>query len=277
MIRKPIHPVLQGGPLLIAHRGGRALMPENTLAAFLEAAARWQADMIEMDVRASADGHCVVIHDATVDRTTDGRGNVAHMTLEQLQSLDAAYHFTRDQGRTFPLRGQGIRIPTVQEVLAALPEMRLTIELKEAAAQRPLFRAIEEYRATTRVIAAGERNAFRTLMSTYPGPKSASLEESLPFFFMHRLFLGGAFRVPADVVQTCEIYRGWRIVTPRFVRDLHRQGLHVHVWTVNEVADMNRLLDWGVDGLVTDYPDRLAEVLHRRFQRPLPPALQPST
>ena len=273
MVNRTIHPALQGGPLLIAHRGGSALMPENTLAAFLDAAQRWQADMIELDVRASADGHCVVIHDATVDRTTNGTGAVAGMTLAELQALDAGYRFSPDAGRTFPLRGQGIRIPTIEEVFAALPEMRMTVESKSADAQAPLFRAIEEYKATQRVIAAGERNAYRTMFHSYRGPKSASLEEGLPFLLMHRVFLARFGNVPADVVQTCEIYKGRRILTPRLVRDFHRRGILVHVWTVNEESDMNRLLDWGVDGLVTDRPDRLAMILHQRYQRPLPPAL----
>ena len=273
MSRRTVHPVLQGGPLLIAHRGGSALMPENTLPAFLAASERWRADMIELDVRATADGHCVVIHDATVDRTTDGTGDVAGMTLAELQQLDAGFHFSPDGGATFPLRGQGIRVPTIDEVFSALPDMRITIEVKSADAQTPLFRTIHEFRATGRVIAAGERNAYRTQFGQYSGAKSASLEEAMPFFLMHKFLVARLGRVPADVVQTCEVYRGRRILSERLVRDFHRAGVMVHVWTVNETADMERLLDWGVDGLVTDRPDRLARVLHRRYGRPLPPAL----
>lgn len=274
MKQADLHPVLRGGPLLIAHRGGRGLMPENTMPAFLDAAERWQADMIELDVHASADGHCVVIHDPTVDRTTDGTGPVASKTLAELQKLDAGYHFTPDGGQTFPMRGRGARIPRIEEVLEALPGMRLTIELKTAAAQAPLLRAIAQFKAKDRVIVAGERNAFRTQLHVYDGPKSASLEEALPFFLAHRVFASRFARIPADVVQTCEVYRGWRIVRPRLVRDLHRAGIPIHVWTVNAVADMERLLDWGVDGIITDFPDRLATVLHRRYGRPLPPPLQ---
>jgi glycerophosphoryl diester phosphodiesterase len=246
-------------------------MPENTMAAFLDAQQHWRSDMIELDVHASADGHCVVIHDATVERTTNGRGAVADMTLAELQALDAAYHFSRDGGRTFPLRGQGVRIPTIEAVLAGLPGMPLTVELKTAAAQAPLLRAIEKFQATERVIIAGERKAFRTQIGAYRGAKSACLEEALPFFVMHKLRMARIASVPADVVQTCEVYRGRRILSERLVRDFHRRGLMVHVWTVNEVEDMQRLLDWGVDGLVTDYPDRLARVLHLRNGRPLPP------
>src|SRR5688572_18850985 len=163
MMRRPIHPALQGGPLLIAHRGGAGLMPENTLAAFISASDDWAADMIELDVHASADGHCVVIHDDTLERTTSGSGPVAARTLAQLKSLDAGYHFTRDGGRTFPFRGLGITIPTIEEVLERLPKMRLTIEVKTGAAQRPLFAAVERFNATDRVIAAGMYDRDRTL------------------------------------------------------------------------------------------------------------------
>jgi glycerophosphoryl diester phosphodiesterase len=259
--------------MLVAHRGGAGLKPENTLAAFLDADSLWQADMIELDVHATADGHCVVIHDATVDRTTNGTGAVAAMTLAELQTLDAGYRFTPDGGRTFPFRGQGIRISTIEEVFAALPGMPLTIELKTASAQLPLFRAIAEYRATERVVAAGERNAFRTMFSSYRGPISASLEQALPFYLMHRVGLSGLSWLRADVVQMPEIYRGRRMLTPRLVKDLHARGVHVQVWTVNEIADMHRLLEWGVDGLISDYPDRRARVLHVRVGRPLPPGL----
>ena len=266
--------VLAGSPLLIAHRGGSALKPENTLAAFLDADALWKADMIELDVHATADGHCVVIHDPTVDRTTNGTGAVAAMTLAELQALDAGYRFSQDGGRTFPLRGQGVHVPTIEEVFAALPAMRFTVEVKTPAAQSPLFRAITEYRATERVVAAGERNAFRTLFHAYRGAISASLEQALPFYVMHRMRLGTLAPMRADVLQIPEYYRGRRMLTPRLVRDLHARGVLLHVWTVNEAADMHRLLDWGVDGLITDQLDRAASILNERAGRPLPPALR---
>lgn len=265
------HPLLAGAPLLIAHRGGAALYPENTLYAFTRAHSLWQADMLELDVRASADGHCVVIHDDTVDRTTNGTGAVASMTLAELRALDAAWHFTRDGGRTFPLRGRGVAIPTFDEVLRALPAMPITVEVKTGAAQRPLFDAIRAARAGARVIAAGAFEADRTLFHEWTGALSASTEQGKRFYKLHRLGLGRWARLGAHVAQSPEEWDGRRIVTPRFVRDVHRAGAHLHVWTVNEVADMERLLDWDVDGLVTDRPDRLARVLHARVGRPLPP------
>ncbi|HEX6134551.1 MAG TPA: glycerophosphodiester phosphodiesterase [Longimicrobiales bacterium] len=265
------HSVLAGAPLLIAHRGGSGLAPENTLNAFVNGARRWAADMIELDVRASADGHCVIMHDATVDRTTDGSGAVAAKTLAELRALDAGFHFTADGGRTFPFRGQGVTVPTIDEVLEALPATRLTVEVKSAAAQTPLFAAIRRFNASGRVIAAGMYDRDRTLFGTYDGAISGSLEELKPFWLRHRLRLGWLKRPPADVVQIPEIWEGRRLVTPRFVRDLRRHGVPLHVWTVNDPADMHRLLDWGVSGILSDRPDILGRVLHERVGRPLAP------
>ena len=265
------HPLLAGAPLLIAHRGGSALYPENTLHAFTRANELWQADMLELDVHATADGHCVVIHDPTVDRTTNGTGAVAAMTLAELQQLDAAHNFTRDGGRTFPLRGQGITVPTIDEVLRALPDMPVTVEVKTGAAQRPLFDALDAAGARDRIILASAYDRDRTIFHEWTGALSASVEQGRRFYALHRLYCGRFGSMRAHVAQTPETWGRRRIVTPRFVRDVHRSGAHVHVWTVNETADMERLLDWGVDGLVTDRPDRLARLLHERNGRPLPP------
>ena len=267
-------PALGTPPLLIAHRGGAGCAPENTLAAFESAARDWSADMVELDVRVTADGHCVVIHDPTVDRTTDGTGEVAQLTRAQLQQLDAGYRFTPDGGRTFPYRGRGVGIPTIDEVLRTLPELRVTVEVKQGTAQAGLFAAIGRLQAQGRVIAAGMYDADRSAFATYPGALSASREQLRRFYIAHRLHLAGRVRLPADVVQICETWRGLRLLTPRLVRELHEQGKHVHVWTVNQEADMHRLLDWQVDGIISDFPDRLARVLHERTGRPLPPGLR---
>lgn len=268
------HPVVMGAPLLIAHRGGAALVPENTLEAFRQAAELWDSDMIELDVHASADGHCVVIHDPTVDRTTDGTGEVAAMTLEELRRLDAGYAFSPDGGRSHPYRGRGLTIPTLDEVFEALPEMRFTVELKTPAAQRPFFEAVRRADAYDRVIAASQHEYQRTLFGTWPGPVSSSTEQLRAFWPFHVTRLAFLHAPDVDVVQMPELWNGRRILTPRLVEDVHAHGIHVHVWTVNEVDDMERLLDWGVDGIMTDHPDRLAEVLHRRVARPLPPGLR---
>ncbi len=259
---QPMAPVLAGGPLLVAHRGGAGLAPENTLAAFRQAVERWPVDMMELDVHATADGHCVVIHDPTVDRTTDGQGAVAEMSLAELQALDAGYRFELDGEH--PFRGQGVRIPTLDEVMEALPGMRLTIEVKAEAVQTLLFDAIRRHGARDRVVAAGIHDRVRTLFGSYDGAISASAEMIRTFWVFHWLRLARFRPIGADVVQAPEREGRVRVVTPRFIRDLHAQGVPVHVWTVNETEDMHRLLDWGVDGIITDRPDRLAAVLSDR-------------
>jgi len=266
--------MLARSPLLIAHRGGSGLAPENTLAAFEPASRAWAADMIELDVRATADGHCVVIHDPTVDRTTDGVGEVGALSLAALREFDAGHRFTADGGRTFPFRGRGITIPTIEEVLEALPGVALTVEVKTGAAQAPLFAAIERFGAAARVIAAGMHDRDRTLFGGYSGAISASAEQVATFIRFYALRLARLWRLDADVVQIPEYHGQRRIVTQRLVSALHAQGIPVHVWTVNVESDMHRLLDWGVDGLLSDRPDTLARVLHRRVGRPLPPGTE---
>jgi glycerophosphoryl diester phosphodiesterase len=261
--------VLRGAPLLIAHRGGSGLAPENTLAAFRNGVERWGADMIELDVHASADGECVVIHDDTLDRTTNGTGPVAALPLARLRQLDAGHHFTADAGRTFPFRDRGVTVPTFAEVLEALPDTRITVEVKAAAAQAPLFETIRRFGARERIIPAGMYDRDRTLFHTWDGAVSGSLEQLMPWYRLHRMRMGWLKAPPCDVVQIPETWRGHRLVTRRLVRDLRRHDIPLHVWTVNTREDMERLLDWGVEGLLSDYPDVLGRLLHERAGRPL--------
>ncbi|MBX6365899.1 MAG: glycerophosphodiester phosphodiesterase [Gemmatimonadetes bacterium] len=269
---RPTPPALAGAPLLVAHRCGAGLAPENTLLAMLRSRDDWAADMIELDVHLSADGHVVCIHDPTVDRTTDGTGAVAAMTLEQLRALDAGYRFTPDGGRTFPFRGQGLRIPTLDEVLEALPDMRFTVEVKAAAAQRPMFEVVRRHGAQDRVVVAGIHDVVRTHFAEWQGAVSASMEQVRAFFLRHRLHLAGRRAPAVDAFQVPETWGRFRIVTPRFIRDAHAHGIAVQVWTVNDPADMERLLRWGVDGIQSDFPDRLSDVMTRLFGRPPAPA-----
>lgn len=262
-----VHPVLQGGPLLIAHRGGAGLAPENTLAAFESAATDWAADMIECDVRATRDGHTVILHDPTIDRTTNGTGQVSQYTLEELRAFDAGYRFSSDGGRTFPFRGKGIVIPTIDEVLGRLPGTRFTIEVKIGTAQPGLFAAIEKHKATDRIIAAGMYDRDRNMFATYKGAVSASTEQGKRFYISHKLHMSRLYRLDADVVQVPEHWGGKHVVTGRLVRALRRQGIPVHVWTVNDAVSMDRLLDAGVDGLVTDRPDIASQLLQSRYGR----------
>ncbi len=117
--------------LVIAHRGGRSLGPESTLYTF-QRAVKLGVDVIEIDIHSTRDGHLVIIHDRTVNRTTNGSGPVAGFTLKELQALDAAHRWSPDKGRTYPLRGKGIAVPTLAEAFTALPTTRFNIEIKES-------------------------------------------------------------------------------------------------------------------------------------------------
>lgn len=265
---RPGHPYFAGAPLLIAHRGGSALAPENTLIAFDRAVHWWGADLLELDVQPTRDGHAVVFHDSVVDRVTNGTGPVAAFQLTELRQLDAGFRFTPDEGRTFPFRGSGIGIPTLPEVLDAFPGTRINIEIKDPKVRPAVECAIRDARANGRVLIAAGRKAHRSGLNGHSGPVSAAQEEIARFYLLHRLGLARFHRPAIDALQIPERYRGLRLPTPRLVRDAHALNLPVHVWTVDEPEAMHRLLDAGVDGIVTDRPDRLARVLHARGARP---------
>lgn len=268
---RPGFPYLAGAPLLIAHRGGGALAPENTLLAFGRALDWWRADLLELDVHPTRDGEVVVIHDHTLDRTTDGSGPVAARSLAELRGLDAGHRFTPDRGRSFPFRGRGVGIPTLAEVLEAFPAARVNIEIKDGRAQERVAEIVAAAGAAGRVLIAAGKRANRTRVPGWSGPVSAAEEELRAFYLLHRARLTLLWTPPVDAFQMPEHHGGRQILTPRLVRELHRRNIAVHVWTVDEEDDMRRLLGWGVDGIVADRPDRLARVLHEIRRRPLPP------
>ena len=255
-----------GRPLVIAHRGGAGLWPENTLHAF-ERAASLGADVIELDVRRAADGVLVVIHDATVERTTDGRGRVDELTLAELRRLDAAHRWTPDGGKTFPLRGRGVRVPTLQEVFEKLPHVRFNIEPKDesVASIKSLCEIIRAHGAGERAVVGSFRQPsieeFRRMcpgVATAAGPAEAS-----KFLALYQAGLAASYSPAMQALQMPEHVGGVRVLTRGFVEAAHGRNLKVHAWTINNSTDMRRLLDAGVDGLMTDYPDRLLALLGR--------------
>jgi glycerophosphoryl diester phosphodiesterase len=266
---------LAGAPLLVAHRGGARLAPENTRTAFAQAANRWRADVLEMDVRLTRDGEVVVIHDETVDRTTDGSGRVADITYEELERLDAGYRFLDLEGRP-SFRDQGVTVPRFEEVLTEFPGMRMNVEAKEPQVAGPLVDVIRRHGAASRVLVAAEFERCRRAARGYPGPWGASRHQAFWFWTLHRLPGGGGYTPGADILQVPETWIGGRIVTPDFIRAAHRRNLPVHVWTVDDPADMRRLLSWGVDGIQSDRPDLLAEVLTDVAGRPPPAGPSPA-
>ncbi len=267
--QRPGSPFLAGGPLLIAHRGGAALAPENTLLAFERALSWWQADVLELDVQPTRDGEAAVIHDASLDRTTDASGLVIERSMAQIRELDAGYRFTPDDGATYPFRGRGLRVPTLTEVLSAFPQARIIIEIKDGRVQRRVKEAITQARAHHRVLVAAGRTRDRLEFRGFPVATSAGEEELR--LFLAQLRVRALLHVPAvDAFQVPDHHAGREIPTPPFIEASRARNIPVHVWTVNETKDMSRYLERGVDGIVTDRPDRLARLLHERNGRPLP-------
>ncbi|HEV2707676.1 MAG TPA: glycerophosphodiester phosphodiesterase [Pyrinomonadaceae bacterium] len=254
-------------PLVIAHRGGAGLWPENTIYAF-ERASELGVDVLELDVRASADGQLVVIHDERVERTTDGAGAVSALTLNELKRLDAGFRWTPDGGRTFPLRGQGLTVPTLAEVFERFPHARFNIEPKQQTPSvvAPLCRLLRERGMTASVLVASFRAAvmdeFRSTCTEVA--TSASTGEATRFLALYKTGLGDSFSPSMSALQVPEYAGGVQVLTRGFVEAAHRRGLEVHAWTINDAGDMRRLLDVGVDGIITDYPDRLLQLLGRR-------------
>ncbi len=249
---------------VIAHRGFSGRYPENTMLAFEQAAAL-PTGAIELDVHSTRDAKIIVIHDSTLDRTTDRNGRVLDFTWDALKKVDAGFLFDPDQTGEFPFRGKGVGIPLLEDVFRKFPEMKFIIEIKQImpAIEESVYRLIRKYRMENKVIVASEHDEpltrFRSIDSVVA--TSVSAEEAQELHQSFRMKLTNFYQTRGDAVQIPEAYQGTRVVTPAFVRAVKRKGLVLHIWTVNDIADMQRLMLWGVDGIITDFPDRLLEVV----------------
>lgn len=251
-------------PLVFAHRGGGGLFPENTLDAF-KYSAQMGVDVLELDVHSTSDGVLVVMHDATLDRTTDGAGRVSQMTLAEIKKLDAGFKFTPDGGQSFPFRGRGITIPTLQEIFDALPDKTFNVEPKQAepSITTPLCEIIRGRKMTEKVIVGSFRqqaiDEFRAQCAEVA--TAATPAEVRDFLALYKIGLGETYRPPMQVLQIPERLGALQIVSKDFISTARKLNLQVHVWTINETEDMQRLIEMRVDGIMTDYPDRLLKLL----------------
>jgi glycerophosphoryl diester phosphodiesterase len=245
-------------PRLFGHRGAAAILPENTLPSFaraIEDGARY----LELDVHATADGEIVVIHDATVDRTTEGSGPVSGFSLDGLRRLDAGYRFTTGGG-VYSARGQEISVPTLGEVLDTWPGVPLNVEIKqiEPSIVDQVVALVVARGATTRVLLASARDevmpALRRACAAWEIPTNFAAGEVAEF--VGRVAEGRlwAYHPPGRALQVPPDWHGISLITPATICAAHRLGVEVHAWTINEAEEMTRLLDMGVDGIMTDDP-----------------------
>ena len=248
------------------HRGGANVWPENTVMAFTNAAAQWSTIIIECDARLTSDGEVVLLHDTTVDRTTDGSGAIASMTLAQAQTLDAAYDFTLDGGLTYPYRGQGITIPTLTEALAALPNSRFEIELKTEPGitiANAVVKKITGAGAQERVLLASFDAAIMaqvrvlapTIPTVYDQPGALSLLTEL------RGPNWDLYTPVDDVLSMSTADLATYSITDLEIQQIRAKGIKIFLFEVNDPFEAARLIEKPIDNLLTDSPDLLDDVI----------------
>lgn len=254
----PILNCLLGDAFLnIAHRGGRLLAPEHTLFAYqigLDAG----ADVLELDVRSTSDGVLVLLHDDSVDRTTDGTGKVSEMTWAEVEALDAGYTFTTDEGVTFPHRGTGLKVARLEDALDAFPGVCMTVELKqyEPSIVAPVLAAFAAHDAIQRaVFSSFDDLTLAAVREARPDAITGmGVAEMLGFALLDDSALA-TYQPPAPIAQAPKDQ-----VTAKLVANAHQVGVKVHAWTVNDPAQMAELLEMGIDGIITDDPATLATI-----------------
>lgn len=256
-------------PIVIGHRGCAGEQPENTLASFARGLTRGAA-ILESDVHLTRDGVPVLIHDDDVSRCTEGEGRVGELDVAALQALDAGYRFSPDGGASFPERGRGHRIPTLAEAFRAFPTARFNLELKESApglVQRTLEVVTAADRAATTLLTAEKDAVMRALRSavaeTRAGVALGASTGEVAAFAVAAL-KGEAPPQGPMALQIPPRFGDHTLATPELIRFAHAHGVQVHVWTIDDPDEMAELLDRGVDGIVTDHPGRMVELLARR-------------
>jgi glycerophosphoryl diester phosphodiesterase len=252
-------------PLVYAHRGGAALRPENTLAAFAHGLALG-ADGLELDVHLSRDGAVVVHHDDRLDRTTNATGPVAARSEAELAAVDAGYRFS-PSGQDFPFRNAGLGVPSLRAVLERHP-VPMIIELKSANPEvaRKTVDEIRRADAVDRVVLGSFSYRVLHAARVYEPRIATGACREETRWALYQSWVGWPlgrtryreFQVPERAGRTT-------IVTPAFVRHAHRARVQVKVWTVDDRDDIDRLLDWGVDGIISDRPDVAARAVGARY------------
>lgn len=251
-------------PLVIAHQGGDGLWPGDTMFAF-QNAADMGVDVLEMDAHITKDGVLVLMHDETVDRTTDGTGEIESMTLDEIKQLDAGYDWTPDEGATFPFRGQGVTVPTLEEVFQAFPNMRMTIEIKKTnvSISKPFCNLIRKHTMQDKVlIASFHDDRLKEFRAECPEVATSSAKnETTVFVLLTKPFLGGFYSPKFFSLQVPEESSGITVMTPAFVNAAHERNIAVEPWTINDEETMKKFITWGVDGIITDRPDLMLQIL----------------
>ncbi|SES43068.1 glycerophosphodiester phosphodiesterase [Salipaludibacillus aurantiacus] len=258
-------------PLVIAHQGGEHLAPSNTLEAYRQAE-ELGVDVIEFDIHMTKDGHLVAIHDDSVDRTTDREGKVNDLTLEEIQSLDAGHYFKDLEGE-YSYRGQGVFIPTVEQIFNDIQDMDWNIEIKatndpalyeEISSQ--LWSLIKEYGLEERVlIASFDQQIIDKIIDISEGEAlvSGGRQEVTRFVIFHKLFLNSLYVPKVDAIQIPVEENIFNLKDKKLIQGARNRNMAVYYWTINDQEEMEKLFDLGADGIVTDRPDLMIDLIER--------------
>lgn len=283
-------PFLKGDhPLVMAHRGDSAKYPENSLPA-LEEAYALNVDVLETDLRITKDNDIIIFHDARVNRTTNGKGKVKRYTLSELKRLEQGYNFEQRtlNGVNYPFRDKGLEVQSVEEVLTKFPDVKFNMDIKDRDKRAPriLAKMLHENNAEDRVMVGSfhhkQIERFRLLSAA---PTSASTLEVWKFrrkvkkwlkenpkkiFEKHTIITQEEIleeTVPYFALQIPEKFAFLQVFdSAEFIEVCHKLNIAVHVWTINDPEDMNRLLDWNVDGIFSDKPLLLKEIIKSKFE-----------
>ncbi len=236
-------------PVVVAHRGSRYLWPENTMAAFAGAVATG-AQQVETDLRVTSDGVVVCIHDATVDRTTDGSGRVADLDFARVSRLDAGFRHRGPDG--YSHRGEGVGVPALAELVTSFPDLELVLDVKTPAVIPGLLGLFASHDLYDRAVVGSFRESWLRDVRRMSGGR---IRTSVGAGAVRRWLATPRRRPPTHALHVPLQYMGVRVVDDRLLDSARQAGVPVYVWTVNQPTEMRRLVGLGVTGIVTDRPD----------------------
>ncbi|MFJ5791464.1 glycerophosphodiester phosphodiesterase [Lysinibacillus sp. NPDC097162] len=256
-------------PIILAHRGGAHLEPEHTMLAF-EKSAQLGVDGFEIDIRLTKDEEIIVYHDATVERTTDGYGSVSEMTLAEINALNHGYQF-EDLAGEFPYRDKKVDVVTLRELLESYPNMLINIDIKDAPdtyegslMPSKLWRLIEELNAEDHVVVTsfyGEQIDRFNLYAQNQVALGAGESDVRKAFASFSSQFGHLYHPKVDVFQIPPKSGVVSLDSPKFIQFLNNLNIPVHYWTINDSVTMNKLINNGAKGIITDRPDVAVELL----------------
>ena len=252
---------------ILAHRGASGMFPQGTWLAFQKALEQG-ADQLELDIHLSKDQHIIINHDADLKANVGINDAIKTLTLSQLKGLDAGHEFSLDEGASYPFRGLGLNLLTLNELFDYFPHEKFNIEIKanDKILSEKLWALIQEQDLQDSVVVASQHtkamNHFRDI-SEGDVKTSATIAELVLASVAWSSGFGWAYKPKFEVAQI-----PYAIVTKPYIKFFHKKGVRVDVWTVNDMDDIERALDLGVDSIIGDYPDRIYQALVNIGERP---------